>query len=136
MTCAPATGRVLVVDDDRVNRTLLTRRLEREGHRVIAADNGETALALLREDAPTGIATLRDAAARGDAPAVRRLAHSLKSNGATFGAQAFAGVCRELESLARGGELNRASTLLTRAEETWGAVRRALEAVRAAGEAR
>jgi hypothetical protein len=49
----------------------------------------------------------------------------------------FAGLRkRELESLARGGELNRASTLLTRAEETWGAVRRALEAVRAAGEAR
>jgi CheY-like chemotaxis protein len=26
-------GRILVVDDDRVNRVLLTRCLEREGHR-------------------------------------------------------------------------------------------------------
>jgi PAS domain S-box-containing protein len=88
------------------------------------------------EDAPTQLATLRDAVERGDASEARRAAHSLKSNGATFGAQAFSGVCRELESLARGGELDRASTLLARAEETWGAVRRALEAVRAAGEAR
>jgi adenylate cyclase len=45
-------GRVLVVDDDRVNRMLLTRRLEQEGHHVITADNGETALALLRENPP------------------------------------------------------------------------------------
>jgi adenylate cyclase len=46
------TGRVLVVDDDRVNRLLLTRGLERDGHRVTAADNGETALQLLQEDPP------------------------------------------------------------------------------------
>ena len=37
-------GRVLVVDDDRVNRMLLTRSLEREGHRVRCAENGAEAL--------------------------------------------------------------------------------------------
>src|SRR5215210_50949 len=47
-----AGGRVLVVDDDRVNRLLLTRSLEREGHRVSAAENGQAALRLLREDPP------------------------------------------------------------------------------------
>ena len=41
-------GRVLVVDDDRLNRTLLTRYLEREGHQVSCAENGVEALALLR----------------------------------------------------------------------------------------
>jgi adenylate cyclase len=43
-------GRVLVVDDDRVNRMLLTRSLEREGHRVQCAENGVEALELLRDD--------------------------------------------------------------------------------------
>ena len=38
-----AGGRVLVVDDDRVNRMLLTRSLEREGHRVRCAENGAEA---------------------------------------------------------------------------------------------
>ena len=45
-----STGRVLVVDDDRVNRTLLTRSLEREGHRVRGAENGLEALELLRDE--------------------------------------------------------------------------------------
>ena len=45
-----AGGRVLVVDDDRVNRMLLTRSLEREGHRVQCAENGVEALELLRDD--------------------------------------------------------------------------------------
>jgi adenylate cyclase len=43
-------GHVLVVDDDRVNRMLLTRSLEREGHRVRCAVNGVEALELLRDD--------------------------------------------------------------------------------------
>lgn len=42
-------GRVLVVDDDRVNRMLLTRSLEREGHDVRCAENGVEALQLLHD---------------------------------------------------------------------------------------
>src|SRR5215218_6513690 len=45
-----AGGRVLVVDDDRVNRMLLTRSLERQGHRVRCAENGIEALELLHDD--------------------------------------------------------------------------------------
>ena len=86
------------------------------------------------EDAPTGIATLRDAVDRGDAAAVRRLAHSLRSNGATFGAQAFAEVCRELEALGRQDELDGAPALVERAAEKWQDVRQALEAFRAGRE--
>jgi HPt (histidine-containing phosphotransfer) domain-containing protein len=62
------------------------------------------------------------------------LAHSLKSNGATFGAQAFAEVCRELESLGRQDELDGAPALLERAAESWQDVRQALEAFRAGRE--
>ena len=47
-----ATGRVLVVDDDRMNRMLLTRGLERDGHEVRTAENGREALELLAEDRP------------------------------------------------------------------------------------
>jgi adenylate cyclase len=52
MTGPASPGSVLVVDDDRVNRILLTRRLEREGHRVSAAENGRTALRLMGENPP------------------------------------------------------------------------------------
>jgi adenylate cyclase len=43
-----ATGSILVVDDDRVNRTLLARSLTRSGHDVGTAENGREALESLR----------------------------------------------------------------------------------------
>ena len=36
-------ARLLVVDDNKVNRLLLTRSLELLGHRVAAAENGRAA---------------------------------------------------------------------------------------------
>ena len=42
---------VLVVDDDSVNRLLLSRSLEREGHRCATAENGRQALEILRAKA-------------------------------------------------------------------------------------
>ncbi|MHB2265464.1 response regulator [Aliihoeflea sp. PC F10.4] len=48
MTEPPAGSRVLVVDDSRVNRMLLRRILEGQGHRVDTAENGREALATLR----------------------------------------------------------------------------------------
>jgi class 3 adenylate cyclase len=41
-------GEILVVDDDRLNRTILRRGLEREGHRVTTAEDGLEALAAMR----------------------------------------------------------------------------------------
>jgi adenylate cyclase len=41
------TGRVLVVDDNASNRDLLARRLAHEGHQVLEADSGRSALRLL-----------------------------------------------------------------------------------------
>jgi adenylate cyclase len=43
-------GRILVVDDVASNRDLLSRRLLREGHHVVTADSGLSALARLAED--------------------------------------------------------------------------------------
>lgn len=49
------------------------------------------------DDAPRLIASLRSAAATGDAIAFRRAAHSLKSNSNTFGALQLAATARDLE---------------------------------------
>ncbi|MGH8921415.1 MAG: response regulator transcription factor [Actinomycetes bacterium] len=46
------TGRVLVVDDDLTIRDVVRRYLERDGHTVTVAGDGETALALAGRDEP------------------------------------------------------------------------------------
>jgi adenylate cyclase len=43
-------ARVLVVDDNKVNRLLLTRSLELQGHSVASAENGRVALEMLRKE--------------------------------------------------------------------------------------
>lgn len=45
---APPPGTILVVDDNRVNRLLLGRGLEQQGHSVVFAENGREALDLVR----------------------------------------------------------------------------------------
>lgn len=49
------------------------------------------------QEGPTLLQQLRDSHAAGDAEAFRRSAHSLKSNGLTFGALGFAAQARALE---------------------------------------
>jgi adenylate cyclase len=48
---ARAPGRLLVVDDNKVNRLLLVRGLEQQGHSVAYAENGRQALEKLHEEA-------------------------------------------------------------------------------------
>src|SRR5213080_943199 len=43
-------ARLLVVDDNKVNRLLLTRSLELQGHSVASAENGRIALDMLRRE--------------------------------------------------------------------------------------
>jgi len=45
---APPPGRILVVDDNRVNSLLLSRGLEQQGHAVVFGEHGREALDLLR----------------------------------------------------------------------------------------
>jgi class 3 adenylate cyclase len=45
-----APGRLLVVDDNKVNRLLMTRSLEQHGHKVSSAENGRVALEMLHRD--------------------------------------------------------------------------------------
>ena len=44
-------ARLLVADDNKVNRLLLTRSLELQGHRVASAENGRVALDMLKREA-------------------------------------------------------------------------------------
>ena len=44
-------AQLLVVDDNKVNRLLLGRNLELQGHRVATAENGRVALDMLRREA-------------------------------------------------------------------------------------
>jgi HPt (histidine-containing phosphotransfer) domain-containing protein len=90
----------------------------------------------LLDDAPTETATLRGPGERGDAAATRRVAHSPRSNGATFGAQTFSEVCCELEALGRPDEPDAAPALRERATEKWPVATQALEAFRPVREAR
>jgi PAS domain S-box-containing protein len=82
------------------------------------------------EDAAAQIAILRDAIARGDAEEAQRAAHTLKSSSATFGANSFAELCRELETLGRREQFDAAPELLERAENEWERLQKALAAAR------
>jgi len=57
-------------------------------------------------DSPQLIEQMRAGIAAGDIEAVRRAAHSLKSNSASFGANRLANAARELEMIAKGGTLD------------------------------
>jgi sigma-B regulation protein RsbU (phosphoserine phosphatase) len=45
-------SRILVVDDNASNREVLSRRLQRQGHTVVHAEDGSSALALIEKEAP------------------------------------------------------------------------------------
>jgi adenylate cyclase len=48
---ATESGKLLVVDDNEINRDMLSRRLERQGHRVVTAESGRAALERLASEA-------------------------------------------------------------------------------------
>ena len=56
------------------------------------------------EDAPQLLAELDQFVEGGDSAGVRRVAHSLKSNGADFGATTFSNLCKELEMVGKSGD--------------------------------
>jgi HPt (histidine-containing phosphotransfer) domain-containing protein len=84
-------------------------------------------------DVPRLIDGARRGLQQGQADEVRRAAHTLKSNGATFGATSFSELSRQLESLARSGALEGTAELIARIEAEYERVRIALEAVQLRG---
>lgn len=78
------------------------------------------------------LGTMRQGLAGGDAAEVRRAAHSLKSNSATFGAPRLAAMSRELEAAAREGDLTGAGDQIAELEAECGRVAEALRLERTA----
>jgi GAF domain-containing protein/DNA-binding response OmpR family regulator len=72
------------------------------------------------------IAKLAEAAGAGDAEALRRHAHTLKSNAASFGATELAERCAALESQARAGDLASAGEAVSRIAQEFDGARAAL----------
>ena len=75
-------------------------------------------------------ATMRQALATGDAPGLRRAAHSLKSNSATFGATTLAALCQDLEERAAAGTMDGAAERVDRVDAVCPEVEAALRAAR------
>jgi HPt (histidine-containing phosphotransfer) domain-containing protein len=85
------------------------------------------------DEAPRRLAELRRGAVGGDAALAGRAAHTLKSNGLTFGAVELASLCRRLELAARDGELAGSHDLIDRVDAQWALVLPELEALRDEG---
>jgi CheY-like chemotaxis protein len=81
-------------------------------------------------DAPELMATLRRSLDEQSAEELRRTAHTLKSNGATLGAEQFAELCRTLEQRAKAGELDGTSELVDRIEQGYPPLAKALSTLR------
>lgn len=82
------------------------------------------------EDAPKLIGELKSSLKAGDADAFRRAAHSLKSNGATFGAVHFAELARDLETIAKESRLGDTGDHIRDLETAFTAVARDLKGLR------
>ena len=78
------------------------------------------------DEGPQRVAEISAGLAAGDAALVGRAAHTLKANSATFGATRLQELARELESIARGGDLSGAEPLAAAIAEQWGVVEPAL----------
>jgi histidine phosphotransfer protein HptB len=82
------------------------------------------------DEAPASLAELRRGAGDGDAALAGRAAHTLKSNGSTFGATELVSLCRRLEIAAREDDLVATAHLIDRVDAQLGLVSRELTALR------
>ena len=86
------------------------------------------------EDAPLLIAELHQYLEQDDAAGVRRIAHSLKSNGADFGAARFSELCKDLEKSAMNGKLDNAGEPVAQISREYELVAAALSLIKQKGE--
>jgi signal transduction histidine kinase/DNA-binding response OmpR family regulator/HPt (histidine-containing phosphotransfer) domain-containing protein len=77
-------------------------------------------------ESSTRIAELHDAVAKGDATALRGAAHTLKGASSMVGANRLAGICAELETLARASTVEGSAALIKAVEDEHSRVRDAL----------
>lgn len=76
-------------------------------------------LGAMIDSAPRLLDALQNALARGDAPSVKRSAHTLKANAATVGADALARTFQEIENLGAAGDLAAAKDTVESARQAY-----------------
>ena len=82
---------------------------------------------------PANLQQIVDAAARGDAEAIVRPAHTLKSSSAAIGAARLSAISRQIELAGREGRTDELATLAGQASTTWAATVAALREAGLAG---
>jgi signal transduction histidine kinase/CheY-like chemotaxis protein/HPt (histidine-containing phosphotransfer) domain-containing protein len=106
--------------------------LDRSALERLRTTFGETATSELVEaflaEVPKQIELLRVAIDHGNADELRRAAHTLKSQAATFGATRLSELSRTLEATGKEGSLDTAREVLARVAAEWEQVRSALQA--------
>ncbi len=85
------------------------------------------------DEAPRRLAELRRGVDEFDAVLAGRAAHTLKSNGGTFGAVELVSLCRRLEVAARANDLAGSADLLAAVDAQWTLVSKELTALRDGG---
>lgn len=85
------------------------------------------------EDSPHQIAAMHAALASRNAAELRRAAHSLKSNSASFGAMDLSARCKELEMMGKDGALEGAGAQIALVAAEYDRARAALETIQEGG---
>jgi HPt (histidine-containing phosphotransfer) domain-containing protein len=85
------------------------------------------------EDAPKLLNELNGYVWKADAEGIRRVGHSLKSNGADFGATRFSNLCKDLEEMGKSGDLGGVADLTGQVSDEYKKVEAALAAIRQEG---
>lgn len=78
------------------------------------------------DEAPGMLALMQSSLVSGEASELRRAAHSLKSNSATFGAMTLSSLCSRLEDLGHAGRLDDAPPLVAECFSEYSRVEEAL----------
>jgi HPt (histidine-containing phosphotransfer) domain-containing protein len=85
------------------------------------------------EDAPNLLYDLDQFIDIQDSNGVRRVAHSLKSNGADFGGFAFSNLCKELEMMAKSGSLQGSKDIYNQIVAEYNKLEMSLKDIKQAG---
>jgi signal transduction histidine kinase/DNA-binding response OmpR family regulator len=106
--CRPAGNRDATSSEGPTDSSATAARLDRGALAQLQEELGgaealRQVITTFLESTPRFLGGLRDAASRGDAAGMQRVAHTLKSTSAMLGATALSAQCAELERLSRAG---------------------------------
>lgn len=119
-----------MAESEVIDRAALDRLLEMVG------DDAEFFAEMIEtffDDSPKLLAAAQEALAATDAEALRRAAHSLKSNSASFGAMELSQKCKELEEMAKSSTLDGASGLIDQVAAEYEKAEAALKTIQRGG---